>query len=241
MKNKKKKIIIIITAILCPLIILASAFFIYTGIYYHAKEYTNLENIECIKNKNYSIYSKKDSESDYLYIFYPGAKVESKAYIGLAETIANEGVDVAIVDMPFNLAFFGINRANKVIEENKNYTHYYIGGHSLGGSMATSYAHDNSDKIDGVILLGSYATKKMPDNLKCLSLMGSNDKIVKKDKVAKNREYFNESLYIDFVIGGGNHSNFGNYGHQKHDGEASISNITQWEISAMEIVELINL
>ena len=75
-------------------------------------------------------------------------------------------------------------------------------GHSLGGAMAASYAHDNGDKLDGVILLGSYATKKMPENLECLSMLGTLDKIVKQDKFNKNREYFNEILYKEIIIGG---------------------------------------
>ena len=93
--------------------ILVGAFFGYTSVYYHAKEYTNLENIECKKNDGYSLYSKKDSICNDLFIFYPGAKVESKAYVGLAETIANENVDVALCNMPFNLALFGINNEEK--------------------------------------------------------------------------------------------------------------------------------
>lgn len=238
--KKNKKVFIILISILCPILILVGAFFGYTGVYYHAKEYTNLENIECSKNKRYSLYSKKDSNSNNLFIFYPGAKVESKAYVGLAETIANENIDVALCNMPFNLAFFGINKASAIINETK-YEHVYIGGHSLGGAMAASFAHDNSDKVEGVILLGSYATQKMSDNLKCLTMLGTQDKIVKQDKFNKNREYFNEILYKEVIIGGGNHSNFGNYGLQKKDGIASITNKEQWEITAKSIKELIQL
>lgn len=218
--------------------ILVGAFFGYTSVYYHAKEYTNLENIECKKNDGYSLYSKKDSICNDLFIFYPGAKVESKAYVGLAETIANENVDVALCNMPFNLALFGINKASSIINENK-YEHIYIGGHSLGGAMAASYAHDNGDKLDGVILLGSYATKKMPENLECLSMLGTLDKIVKQDKFNKNREYFNGILYKEIIIGGGNHSNFGNYGLQKKDIVDSISNKEQWKITAKAIKEIL--
>ena len=41
--------------------------------------------------------------------------------------------------MPFNLAFFGINKANKIIKK-LYYSHIYIGGHSLRGAMASSFA-----------------------------------------------------------------------------------------------------
>ena len=81
--------------------------------------------------------------------------------------------------MPFNLAFFGINKANKIIKK-LYYSHIYIGGHSLRGAMASSFAYKNGNKLDGVILLGSYATKIMPNNLKCLSLMNQMIKLLKK-------------------------------------------------------------
>lgn len=90
--------------------------------------------------------------------------------------------------MPFNLAFFGMNYALDIFN-NYHYENVYIDGHSLGGAMSTMFAKDNNDKLNGVILLGSYATEIMPNNLKCLSIIGSEDKIVKKDKFNKNKDY----------------------------------------------------
>ena len=44
---------------------------------------------------------------------------------------------------------------------------------------------------------------------------------------------------VEFIIEGGNHSNFGMYGFQKGDGKASITNIEQIEITANKIDEII--
>ena len=151
-----------------------------------------------------------------------------------------EGIDVALCSMPFNLAFFRINKANKIIKK-LYYSHIYIGGHSLRGAMASSFAYKNGNKLDGVILLGSYATKIMPNNLKCLSLMESNDKIVKKDKFEKNKEFFNKNLYIEMIIEGINHSIFGNYGLQNKDGITENSNLKQQKITAEKVRELVEL
>ena len=79
----------------------------------------------------------------------------------------------------------------------------------------------------------------MPENLECLSMLGTLDKIVKQDKFNKNREYFNEILYKEIIIGGWNHSNFGNYGLQKKDVVDSISNKEQWKITAKAIKEIL--
>lgn len=51
--------------------------------------------------------------------------------------------------------------------------------------------------------------------------MESNDKIVKKDKFEKNKEFFNKNLYIEMIIEGGNH------GLQNKDGITEISNLKQ--------------
>lgn len=234
-KNKKLKITL---WILIPLLIIGGVvggFFIYVGNYYHALEYVNNENVEKTSYYGYDIYSKKNEKADALYIFYPGAKVEAKAYVGLVETIALENIDVALVYMPFNLAFFGINEASDVINDNKNYTSYYLGGHSLGGAMAGSYeAKDTSNKIKGLILLASYVTETQPSTVECLTIKGSEDKVLKLDKHAENKNYFS-SRYEEYTIDGGNHGGFGNYGHQSGDGEARITNEEQWKITAEQI------
>ena len=232
-----KKFLKIIISIFSVLIVLMSTFFIYTSIYYHAEDYENLDNIKCYEFDKYNLYTQQENNEN-LIIFYQGAKVEYQAYVPLIELIASENIDVALCKMPFNLAFFGMNYALDIIN-NYHYENVYIGGHSLGGAMSTMFAKDNNDKLNGVILLGSYATEIMPNNLKCLSIIGSEDKIVKKDKFNKNKDYFNKELYQEIIIEGGNHSYFCNYGLQKNDGTPTIDKIEQWNITAKYIKEFV--
>lgn len=35
---------------------------------------------------------------------------------------------------------------------------WYVGGHSLGGAMAASYAAKHTDELDGLVLLAAYST-----------------------------------------------------------------------------------
>ena len=72
-------------------------------------------------------------------IFYPGAKVDAKAYAPLLGQLAEDEMDVYLVKMSLNLAFFGIGKAGEIVE-NSEYERYYISGHSLGGAMAAGYA-----------------------------------------------------------------------------------------------------
>ncbi|MBN1920025.1 MAG: alpha/beta hydrolase, partial [Anaerolineae bacterium] len=49
------------------------------------------------------------------FIFYPGGRVDARAYAPLAHDIAAAGFRVIIVPMPLNLAVFGSGRAADVI------------------------------------------------------------------------------------------------------------------------------
>ena len=67
-------------------------------------------------------------------IFYPGAKVATEAYAPLMYQLAESGIDCFLVDMLFHMAFFGMNRAEEIMQE-YNYEAWYLGGHSLGGAL----------------------------------------------------------------------------------------------------------
>ena len=150
-------------------------------------------------------------------IFYPGAKVENTAYLPLLEQLEKKGYNCYLVNMPFKMAIFNKNAANKIIENYPNIKHWYLCGHSMGGAMASSYVSKNKDKVDGLILLGSYIYGDVSAQ-DTLTIYGSlNTSIKKKIDYKKNI----------VVIQGGNHANFGNYGHQKGDAKATISRKSQ--------------
>jgi len=94
------------------------------------------------------------------FILYPGGRVDCRSYAPYAHAIAAQGVLAIIVPMPLNLAVFGINSANEVIAAYLNVTAWAIGGHSLGGSMAAQYIHDNPNKAQGLAL---WASNRIPE------------------------------------------------------------------------------
>ena len=229
MKTKPLKIILI--SIFSLLVILFLSFYIYTLDYSRADsgvdELLAKNNIQ-VEN-NVTIIAPNNSKNIGL-IFYPGGKVEAKAYLPLLEKISEEGITCYLVKMPFNLAIFDINAATKIIEENTKINKWYLAGHSLGGAMASSYAKNNHSKLDGLILLGAYPINDAPVDTLCL--YGSFDIALdqsKLDKVSNKHE-----------IIGGNHAYFGNYGKQKGDGTATITRDKQQEITVNKINELIN-
>ncbi len=152
------------------------------------------------------------------------------AYLPLMEKLAKQGITTVLIKMPFNLAVFNINAADKVYQKFSNITSWYIGGHSLGGAMASSYISKNPDKLNGIVLMGAYPLSN--NDIPMINIYGSEDNIINK----KNLELSKNKIEIL----GGNHGYFGNYGEQKGDGKASISREEQQDKTVSLIIQFIN-
>lgn len=214
--------------ILGLLIGLIAGFFWYTSDYYRADEeaMTILDNANDVTE--YDGYVELKANSDIGLIFYPGAKVESYAYLVLLNSLKEEGINVFLVKMPFNLAVFNINAADSIIEAYPNIKNWYIAGHSLGGAMASQYLDKNSDLFDGLIQLAAYPLNDSEENT--LILYGSNDYILD----LSNLEGFDA---VNIV--GGNHAYFGNYGEQEGDGVALITREDQQQTTIESILDFV--
>ena len=131
-----------------------------------------------------------------------------------------------------------VNAADGITEQFPEIESWYIGGHSLGGSMAASYLAKHGDEFDGLVLLGSYSTADLTSS-KVLSIYGENDGVMNREKYEK----YKSNLPADFtekVIKGGNHAYFGIYGEQEGDGKADISAMEQIIITTDTISDFIN-
>ncbi len=159
------------------------------------------------------------------FIFYPGGRVNYLSYAPYAHAVAAQGYMVVIVPMPFNLAVFGANSASNVFTAYPNMSIWAIGGHSLGGSMAAQYAHDNPDKIQGLVLLASYPasnTDLSKQDLSVVTIHGSNDGLVSTQQIENSLKQLPADT-VRVEIDGGNHAQFGWYGEQSGDNPATIS------------------
>ena len=171
-------------------------------------------------------------------IFYPGGKVQYTSYIPLMQALADRGMMSVLVKMPFNLAVLDVNAADGIMEEYPNIDNWYIGGHSLGGSMAASYLSDNATGFDGLVLLGAYSTTDISAlEVDVLSIFGSEDGVMNRTKYEECKSNLPES-FEELVIEGGSHAYFGMYGEQDGDGAAKITRDEQISITADAIFAL---
>lgn len=212
--NKRLKKILIGMLILLGAV--AGGFFLYVADYYRADDtaLVILENNPSIRSHDDHLVLSTASPGDTGLIFYPGGKVEHLAYLPLLDKITKtSGITSILVKMPFHLAVFDVNAADRIIEQYPTITTWYIGGHSLGGAMASGYAERNPDKVKGLILLGAYIYGDYPAK-DALTIYGTFN-----TAVAEKIGYTENVVAIE----GGNHAQFGNYGSQKGDPDATIS------------------
>ena len=149
--------------------------------------------------------------------------MENTAYAPLLHKLADEGILCVLVKMPCNLAVLDTNAADGIPEEFPEVDSWYIGGHSLGGAIAASYAAKHVDELDGLILLAAYSTADLTDSgLQVFSAYGSEDGVLNRGKYETNRANLPADT-VEMLINGGCHAGFGSYGPQTGDGTPTIS------------------
>ena len=158
-------------------------------------------------------------------IVYPGGHVDPRAYAPLARQIAAQGYRVVIVPMPLALAVMAPNRALQVMAQDPSIETWAIGGHSLGGAMAARFAYTHPDAVDGLVLWAAYpaATDDLSGyDLAVASIYGTLDGLATGNKIDASRPLLPTGTRW-VPIEGGNHAQFGDYGLQAGDNQATIA------------------
>jgi hypothetical protein len=190
---------------------------------------------------DYEVYYSGASVPANALLMVPGGLVDPHVYSCWIDQLVSQDPDIAVVLMkyPSNLAITYMKKAMKVVDERTEFSHWVIGGHSLGGVVAASLVYDHRDDFDGLVLLASWsraATDLSGWDRPVLSIYASEDQLATGKEIQDNSIYLPPGIAVEtpgdlagisaqtayFGIAGGNHSGFGCYGPQKGDGEALI-------------------
>ena len=241
MTNRFKKSIIYITATIALSVI---AVMVYASDFYRADTTAttalqNSDNISVEITDDMAIFLPEEPQAGF--IFYPGGKVEYTSYAPLMQKLAENGIACVITKMPLNLAVMDINAADKAVELLSDIDKLYIGGHSLGGSMAASYIDKSEYNFYGLVMLAAYSTADLTDNdIDVLLVSAGNDNVINHKKESKYIDNLPETSW-GYHITGGNHAQFGSYGIQKGDGIATIPAEEQLQHTADAILEFMDV
>ena len=143
----------------------------------------NFEN-----NDDFYCYTPLNDFSD-VFVFFPGALVEPKAYLPLCKKIATNNIKVYLIKMPWRQATMGYQKPIELNILNDPSKTYILSGHSQGAKMAAQFVYENPDLINKLILIGtthprdiSLSNSKIP----VLKIYGSNDGIAAEKSILKN-------------------------------------------------------
>ena len=157
-------------------------------------------------------------------IFYPGALVDPRAYAYSMHAFATKGYAAFIVKMPLNIAFLGQENAAGIIAAHPAISTWAIGGHSLGGVSASTFAASHRE-IKGLLLYASYPASNIAPQLQgkeVVSIYGTRDGLADPASIARSRAMLPPNTRF-VAIEGSIHSFFGDYGLQSGDGQPTIS------------------
>lgn len=155
--------------------------------------------------------------------FYPGGDVEYTAYAPLMVELAKRGYLCLLMRMPGNIAILDTKAGVRLRKQYKEIPHFYLAGHSVGGTSAAMALASNLDNFEGLILLAAYSTKDLSASGKTiLSIYGSEDGVMKFENYNKYKSNLPENLH-ELIIMGGNHSGFACNGLLSGDNCSAIS------------------
>lgn len=161
------------------------------------------------------------------FAFYPGGLVDPRAYAPLMQKIATGGYKVALLQLRFNLAVTEQGKARQPISENPD-LRWAVGGHSLGGVVASNYAQSNPE-AKAIVMWAAYPQNDLSTlDIPTLALFGSQDGLVSPEKVKAESQKFPKGT-VQTTVQGLNHGGFGSYGPQKGDKEATLTPEQGWQ------------
>ncbi len=174
-------------------------------------------------------------------VFQPGARVDPRAYVPLLTRVSAAGVLVVVVKQPLAIGFTAIGAPGDVIEDHPDIESWTVGGHSLGGVAASSYAADHPDQVDGLLLWASYPLDPLTgrDDLRVTSVSGTRDGLATPADIDASRADLPATASF-VAVEGAVHAFFGDYGTQTGDGSPTISRREAQEAIADASIELVS-
>jgi hypothetical protein len=173
-------------------------------------------------------------------IFYPGGLVAPEAYIPLLAPLADAGVRVIITRPWLGLAVFNPQAAWYVVDREPP-LQWYVAGHSLGGAMAVKAVKGKPQLFAGLALLGAYADTAddySQGTLPVVSISATQDGLSTPAEIEAGKSRLPaDTRYV--VLEGGNHAQFGSYGPQRGDGNATMSEEKQQQLTRQALWELL--
>ncbi len=193
------------------------------------------------------VFAPSTPRNDAALLFFCGSGVTAEAYAPLMRLVADSGYLVVIIKLPYRFAPLeshkqaALARARSMMAEFPRITQWVVSGHSLGGALAARFTAANSSAVTGLVLIGTTHPKEQDLStlpMPVTKVYALNDGVAPADRVLGNRRLLPAATQF-YAIPGGNHSQFGRYGHQLFDGDATISRDEQERLTAAVLLAML--
>ena len=155
-------------------------------------------------------------------VFFPGARVDPRAYLALLRPLAEEGHLVVVVKPPLGISLLA--SATPALDAHARISRWAVGGHSLGGVTAATAVGDSA--IRGVFFWASYPANDLSGAaVAAASIFGERDGLSTPADIEASRARLPPSTVFT-PVPGAVHAFFGDYGPQAGDGVPSTDRAT---------------
>lgn len=170
--------------------------------------------------------------------FYPGGLVEPQAYAPVMRRIAQGGYRVALLQVRFNLAVTEQGKARQALAEAPELA-WAVGGHSLGGVVASNFA-DSNPHVRALVMWAAYPQNNLSGKrIPTLALFGEKDGVIRREQLEAAQVKFPQGTLKE-TIPGLNHAGFGAYGPQRGDNPPGLLPEAGWDAVAKRTVAFLD-
>lgn len=177
--------------------------------------------VEVRESAGWYAFVPRDAEPTTGLVYSPGARVDVRATAAVLRPLAEAGYLVALKE-PLGIALTSPGQSASAMAAFDGVERWAVGGHSLGGVAASSFAAAHDDEVDGLLLHASYPLGDMSDaDLVVASVSGSEDELTTPADVDASRADLPAATTFTEVDGAA-HAFFADYGPQPGDGTPTV-------------------
>jgi len=155
-------------------------------------------------------------------VYSPGARVDVRATAAVLRPLAEAGHLVVALKEPLGIALTSPEQSASAMAAFDGVEHWAVGGHSLGGVAASSFAAAHQDEVDGLLLHASYPLGDMSaSDVLVASVSGSQDGLTTPDDIDASRAKL-PAATVFTEVEGAVHAFFADYGPQPGDGTPTV-------------------
>lgn len=202
------------------------------GVPAHVRESSS--DVRVIESSTHVLFEPTGQSQGTPIVFLPGGGVDPDAYLPFVRQWAEDGHPVALVYLPWRVAFTEGAQAEvwqriEAVTNRWPNERFVLAGHSRGAALSAQFAASHADRLAGLVLIGTthprdHDLSRLP--LPVLKVAGTRDCVAPLDDSQRNAVRLPPTTTWA-VIEGANHAQFGHYGSQLGDCSAGISRDAQ--------------